>query len=472
MTANNPTRIVCATDFSPNAAAALRWALTVAAVPGDTIDLVTVMSPPATSFPDLAMDAAVLDAALLGATTERLREVAEDTARQFGLPVTPHVLLGDPHRAIARHAEDVGARLLVLGAHGGTVLGRWMLGSVAERTVRVATRPVAVVPPGSHAAPPAGPAPPSPPLRVLVGLERDTAGDRALDLVRDLRRQRSCDVTVLHLYWPIAEYQRLGLQGSRDLFAADPDVVHNLEPELRARIGTLPGQGAVTLSIRPAWGDPASNLLAAADEGDFQLLIVGAEHRHGFARLWHGSTSQRVVRRVAGPVVICVPAAEATEPAARVSAPPRLSSVLAPTDLSPAGNAAIPHAYALVAATGGVVELCHVHERALANPAFAYEQPRDRLAPRAIVDLQQQLRALVPPFAERLGVRTHISIIDGGGAAEAIVQASERLAVDAISIGSHGHGALAGALLGSVAQKVVHGSRKPVLVVPHVRART
>jgi nucleotide-binding universal stress UspA family protein len=38
-------------------------------------------------------------------------------------------------------------------------------------------------------------------------------------------------------------------------------------------------------------------------------------------------------------------------------------------------------------------------------------------------------------------------------------------AVDEIVMGSHGRGALAGALVGSVAQKVVHGASVPVVLV-------
>ena len=463
------TKIVCATDFSPNAAAALRWAATTAAAPGDSIDLVTVIAPPATSVVELMMDAGVLDAAKMRAATERLGQLAGATERELGVSVTPYVLTGQPPRVIAEHAESAGARLVVLGARSRSMLDRPILGSVAERTVRVSTRPVAVVPasvdPGRSPGRPGGPR-----LRVLVGLEGGVAGDRALELARDLRRVRPCDVTILHLYWPIAEYQRLGLQGTRDLFTGDPEVIRNLEPDLRKRVGNLPGDGTVELSIRPAWGDPAANLLAVADEGDFQLLIVGAERRHGFAGFWHPSVSQRVVRHAAGAVVICVPAPAGPEPKSAVEAPPRLSTVLAPTDLSAAGNAAIPHAYALLAGHGGVVELCHVHVRALPNPPYAYERSRDRLSPEAVAELERQLRALVPAFAERLGVTTHVSIIEGGAPAEAIVQASERLAVDAISLGSRGGGPVVRALLGSVAQSVVQSSHKPVLIVPPPRA--
>ena len=76
-----------------------------------------------------------------------------------------------------------------------------------------------------------------------------------------------------------------------------------------------------------------------------------------------------------------------------------------------------------------------------------------------------ELRALVPAEAEKLGITTHVSVIDGGKAAETIMQAAERLNVDAISLASHGRGGLARALLGSVAEEVVRRSTRPVLVV-------
>jgi len=47
--------------------------------------------------------------------------------------------------AIARHAEAVGAGLVFVGSHGRTGLPRILLGSVAERVVRLAPCPVLVV---------------------------------------------------------------------------------------------------------------------------------------------------------------------------------------------------------------------------------------------------------------------------------------------------------------------------------------
>jgi nucleotide-binding universal stress UspA family protein len=165
---------------------------------------------------------------------------------------------------------------------------------------------------------------------------------------------------------------------------------------------------------------------------------------------------------------VCVPGAFGGATGRKV---PHILTVLAPTDLSELGNAAVPHAYGLLRGTGGVVELITVHERGLPSPGFAYDVP-DELTAAERAGIENQLRALIPPEAGSLGITTHVSVIDGGRAAETIVAAAERLHVDAISLGSHGRGAVARAVLGSVAAAVVHGARRPVLVVParHVLA--
>ncbi|MBL8363039.1 MAG: universal stress protein [Rubrivivax sp.] len=52
-----------------------------------------------------------------------------------------------------------------------------------------------------------------------------------------------------------------------------------------------------------------------------------------------------------------------------------------------------------------------------------------------------------------------------GPAAEVIVQAAEQGRHDLVMLGSHGHGSLVNLLLGSVATKVVAGTKVPVLLV-------
>ena len=59
----------------------------------------------------------------------------------------PHVAFGDPGHEIANYAEQIAAQLLVLPSHGRTGLTRLLIGSVAERVVRLAHCPVLVLKP-------------------------------------------------------------------------------------------------------------------------------------------------------------------------------------------------------------------------------------------------------------------------------------------------------------------------------------
>jgi nucleotide-binding universal stress UspA family protein len=72
-----------------------------------------------------------------------------------------------------------------------------------------------------------------------------------------------------------------GAAGRTQPLGADADVVSNLEPKLRSLIDGLPGQGRVSLDIQPVLGSPASNLMAAADEQAYDLMVVGSHQRHG-----------------------------------------------------------------------------------------------------------------------------------------------------------------------------------------------
>jgi len=143
---------------------------------------------------------------------------------------------------------------------------------------------------------------------------------------------------------------------------------------------------------------------------------------------------------------------------------PKLAHVLVTTDFSPVGNAAIPYAYSL-ARGGGQVELCHVYERELPNPVYAYARDDVKLAREHRVVLEERLRGLIPAGAAGAGVDTRVVVIDGGKPADGILHAAERLGVDAICIASHGRTGTHRVRLGSVAEEVLRHGHTPVFVV-------
>jgi len=56
-----------------------------------------------------------------------------------------HVRIGDPGSEIVKFAEQVGAELIVMPSHGRSGIPRLLIGSVAERVLRLAHCPVLVL---------------------------------------------------------------------------------------------------------------------------------------------------------------------------------------------------------------------------------------------------------------------------------------------------------------------------------------
>jgi universal stress protein A len=137
--------ILVATDFSADSAAALDHALVWAKHLGARVHLLhschlTIQTNPP-GFIALPQD---VIASVRSAAQARLQELANKSAEP-GVPLETHLSERDPVNAILEYARSVPADLIVVGTRGLTGLKHVLLGSVAERTVRLAACPVLTV---------------------------------------------------------------------------------------------------------------------------------------------------------------------------------------------------------------------------------------------------------------------------------------------------------------------------------------
>jgi nucleotide-binding universal stress UspA family protein len=93
-------------------------------------------------------------------------------------------------------------------------------------------------------------------------------------------------------------------------------------------------------------------------------------------------------------------------------------------------------------------------------PPFDHDS-LDRLQRRRQDDLLTKAQA----EAARLGLRQVTTRGAEGAPADEIVRAAQECAADQIVLGTHGRGALGSLFIGSVAQRVVHLAKVPVLLV-------
>lgn len=80
------------------------------------------------------------------------REEGEDALRgvkklldRAGLASTPHILVGPIAESLAREAKKLKCDLIVMGTHGMGAVSGMLLGSVATKTVHLASCPVVLV---------------------------------------------------------------------------------------------------------------------------------------------------------------------------------------------------------------------------------------------------------------------------------------------------------------------------------------
>jgi nucleotide-binding universal stress UspA family protein len=461
-------KILVATDFSPAAETATQTAVLLAERLGGSLVLVRAVEPPAILYPEMAgAEIEGMEMALQRGVRAQLQQVAarvRDGLARTGaaIPIEEEMLFGFPEQVLAEYARSEAVDLLLMGAHGRRPVSRLLLGSVTERTMMDSPCPVLVVREGD--APFAAWAEGQRPLRVMVGVDPSPSTDAAIAWLRHFRQVAPCDVALVHHYWPPREYARLGLHGPRDLFQTDPEVAATLERDIARRVGQLPGTGSTEIRVRAGWGRLGEALAEQAASEKVDLLIMGSHQPHGWERITRGSAAVVALRSARVPL-LCVPEAMRPPEAAAPSAPiPTLRTVLVATDLSATGNRAVAHACSLLRG-GGVIQLCHVRERKLPSPIYAYEATDEALSDASRAEIEGHLRALVPESAAALGIEVRVTAVDGGHPAEAILQTARRLGADAICLASHGRTGPRRVVLGSVAEQVVLDAEVPVYLV-------
>jgi nucleotide-binding universal stress UspA family protein len=142
-------RILHATDFSSASRPALARAIALARQNQAPLWVAHSLPPLVAPF---GGEVAYLPPGTYEAIDRSAREHAQkqletlvERAKQAGVRATALLLDGSPHEQIPRAARRTHADLLVIGTHGRTGLTKVLLGSVAERVVRLAPCPVLTV---------------------------------------------------------------------------------------------------------------------------------------------------------------------------------------------------------------------------------------------------------------------------------------------------------------------------------------
>jgi nucleotide-binding universal stress UspA family protein len=134
------SRILVAVDFSESSLHALRHAASLAATHNASLTVLHVGEP---LHPDWFFDTTRIQTELI----QKADAALKDAAGKFceGIKSKTEMRFGHPVETIVEASDKMNADVIVIGTHGHTGVKRALLGSVAERVARHASRPVLIV---------------------------------------------------------------------------------------------------------------------------------------------------------------------------------------------------------------------------------------------------------------------------------------------------------------------------------------
>lgn len=208
-----------------------------------------------------------------------------------GIPYKQIRLLGNPRIEIARHAESIGADLLVLGSQGLGAVRNLLLGSVVQAVIAGCKTPLLVVREGTL--PPAQ-------GEVLVAVDGSPQSRRAFAYLlrhRDKLANNS-RLTLMHVSPPPP---RLAALIGRTVVEQHRKAEFDQAMRGLRRLIT---KANIKCKLLHTTGEPGERIANHARGNHCSLIVMGSHGRGGMAGLLLGSVAQKTLATARTPVLI------------------------------------------------------------------------------------------------------------------------------------------------------------------------
>lgn len=298
--------------------------------------------------------------------------------------------------------------------------------------------------------------------KIIIPLDMSELGEQVLKAVGEFAVAKRSEVVLVHCLEP-HKYADTGLSD-------DPNVLDNLLREEKEQIAaylssqqkTLQNEGYVA-TVRIGQGDAAQYIVDVAVEEAADLIAMTTHGRTGILRSTLGSVADRVVRMAHQPVLLLRSQAD-------LSLGEHVQHVLVPVDGSAVSERVLSHAKRFANLPGTrvtllqVLEPMHGWEKRLAfGPGRPFEEIAQMRKEKALNYLHAARTEL-----ENLQISVTAKLHEGN-VADSILQIADEEKIDLIVMGTHGYGGAARWLYGSVANRVLHGAKCPLMVVRQIQ---
>jgi nucleotide-binding universal stress UspA family protein len=296
---------------------------------------------------------------------------------------------------------------------------------------------------------------------VVVPLDGSRFSEAALPVAARLARSAGARLTLVMVHEPTMAF----------VPAADiPAPVPPDDAELRAHereylVDTARHLGRIgphEVSHELLDGIAATALVDAIDRERPDLVVMSTHGRGPLSRFWLGSVADHLIRHVTVPILLLRPRDGDVVPPEL----PKVRTVLVALDLSAAAEGIFGPLISFARVTQAHVTLLHVIEPVLgisnAVPPYPVAVPHDLLE-RTRADAQKRLDRLADRLRDS-GVGVATRVVVGMGVAGTVLRQAAEGGFDCVAMTTHGAGGVARMLMGSVADKVIRGTDRPVLI--------
>lgn len=293
--ASSINKLLLATDFSGWANRAEEYACTLSASWHAHLTVMTVLEFP----PGLNPDYPVNQRYLTDRTKEATEQLAEfkQRASEKGIAVATRIVTGIPSEEVTAVARDEGSDLIVVGTKGKTGLAHVLLGSTAERVIRMAPCPVLAV----HAMKKEEIVAEEGNIginRLLVPVDFSDCSLDALEYAAVVAKQAKASIDLLHILEPVSYGLDFTLIRSEERAKHRQRLTARLE-ELSAALSAA----GIAAKSHVRGGVPSDSILDDARKFSCDAIVMGTHGRRGLSHVMAGSVTEAVLRRADRPVL-------------------------------------------------------------------------------------------------------------------------------------------------------------------------
>jgi len=236
-----------------------------------------------------------------------------------------------------------------------------------------------------------------------------------------------------------------------------------LSQYLAGVVSRIKQRSSIAVSTIVRAGSVVKAIMGTVEERSIDLVVLTTHGRGPLTRMWLGSIADNLVRHATVPILLVRPGEASTVDFDRGV---HVRGVLLPLDGSSEGEQCLGAALAVCGTEGVRYRAVTVvaPPRPVVSP-YVLDSPDDQSA--AIEAARLRATEYLDGVAQRLrdkGVQVDTEVILGEFTASALMGRAASDGIDLVVMSTHGRGGVTRLLMGSVADKVVRGIDKPVLL--------